>query len=206
MRIDLKRERKDLYQPGSADFVEVVVPPTTYLAIDGHGDPNTSAEYAAAVSALHAGAYAVRAVLKARTGGTDFVVGPLSGLWSATDPTAFVTGDKAGWDWTMLIPLPEVVSEHDIEIGLTTAAGKKPGLPLDRVHPLPLDEGRSLQIMHRGSYDDEAPTLARLHHEVMPALGLTWNGRHHEIYLNHPGRVSPERLRTVLRQPVRAGG
>lgn len=205
MRIDLKRERTDLYQPGSGDFVEVVVPPITYLATDGHGDPNTSAEYAAAVSALYSGGYGVRAALKTRTG-TDFVVGPLSGLWSAADPTAFVTGDKSDWDWTMLIPLPDVVAEHDIETGLTMAAGKKPDLPLDRVHPLLLDEGRCLQIMHVGSYDDEAPTLTRLHHEVMPARGLTWNGRHHEIYLGDPRRVTPERLRTVLRQPVRAVG
>lgn len=202
MRIDLQRERRDLYRPGTADFTEVVVPPTTYLAVDGHGDPNTSAEYAAAVSALYTGGYGVRAAVKARTG-SDFVVGPLSGLWSADDPAAFITGTKADWDWTMLIPLPDLVAEPDIDLGLATAARKKPELPVDRVRPLLLDEGRCLQIMHVGSYDDEAPTLARLHHQVMPARGLTWNGPHHEIYLGDPRRTAPERLRTVLRQPVR---
>ncbi|GIG26290.1 GyrI-like domain-containing protein [Cellulomonas denverensis] len=202
MRIDLQRERRDLYRPGTADFTEVVVPPTTYLAVDGHGDPNSSAEYAAAVSALHTGGYGVRAAVKARTG-SDFVVGPLSGLWSAEDPTAFATGTKGDWDWTMLIPLPDLVAEPDIESGLATAARKKPELPLDRVRPLSLDEGRCLQIMHVGSYDDEAPTLARLHEEVMPDRGLTWNGRHHEIYLGDHRRVAPEARRTVLRQPVR---
>lgn len=202
MKIDLKRDLKDLYQPGSRDFVEVQVPPMTYLSIDGHGDPNTSDAYAAGVGALYAGAYAIKFTLRARTG-QDFVVGPLEGLWSSSDPTAFVEARKAEWDWTMMIPLPAPVSSEDVATGLATAAGKKPDLPIGDLRVLELEEGRSLQIMHLGSYDAEAATLARLHHEVMPALGLTWNGRHHEIYLGDPRRVAPEKLRTVLRQPVR---
>ncbi len=66
-----------------------------------------------------------------------------------------------------------------------------------------MDEGRSLQILHVGSYDAEAATLARLHDKVMPARGLTWNGRHHEIYLSDPRKVAPEKMKTVLRQPVK---
>ena len=202
MKIDLKKDRKDLYQPGSKDFTEVDVPPMTYLAVDGHGDPNTSSEYAAAVEALYAGAYATKFALKARTG-EDFVVGPLEGLWTSDDPSVFAAGRKDEWDWTMLIPLPDPVTSEDITQGLATAAAKKPDLPIGSVRVLALDEGRSLQIMHLGSYDDEAETLARLHHQVMPAKGLTWNGRHHEIYLSDPRKVAAEKLRTVLRQPVR---
>lgn len=202
MAIDVRRERAELYRAGARDFVEVVVPPAEYLAVDGHGDPNTSDDYAAAAAALYTAGYAVRAAVKARTG-EAFVVGPLEGLWTAADPAAFATGRKADWDWTMLIPLPAVVSAEDVAAGLATAAERKPDVPVSRVRPLALDEGRSLQILHVGSYDDEAPTLARLHHEVMPARGFTWNGPHHEIYLGDPRRVPPERLRTVLRQPVR---
>ena len=202
MKIDLKKDRKDLYQPGSDDFTEVVVPPMSYLAVDGHGDPNTSSEYASAVEALYASAYATKFALRARTG-EDFVVGPLEGLWSADDPRVFTEGRKVDWDWTMMIPLPDVVTAEDVTQGLARASAKKYGAPVDRVRSLDLDEGRCLQIMHVGSYDDEAPTLARLHDEVMPARGLTWNGRHHEIYLSDPRKVAPERLRTVLRQPVR---
>ena len=202
MKIDLKRDRKDLYQPGSKDFTEIDVPPMTYLAIDGHGDPNTSPAYAAAVESLYAGAYAIKFALKARTG-EDFVVGPLEGLWSSTDPAVFVQGRKDAWDWTMMIPLPAPVSREDIAEGLAKASAKKRDLPIADLRALDLHEGRSLQIMHLGSYDAEAPTLARLHHEVMPARGLTWNGRHHEIYLSDPRKVAPEKMKTVLRQPVK---
>ena len=185
MRTDIKKDRKDLYLPGRADFTEVDVPAMTYLAIDGHGDPNTSPAYATAIQALYAGAYAIRAVLKKRTGDD------------------FVAGDKGEWDWTMMIPLPEAVSSQDIAEGLAQAARKKPGLPVSALKELSLSEGRSLQILHVGTYDDEAPTLARLHDEIMPGLGLTWNGPHHEIYLSDPRRVAPERMKTVLRRPVR---
>jgi hypothetical protein len=205
MAIDIRRERAELYRAGTREVAEVVVPPADYLAADGHGDPNTSADYAAAVSALYTAAYAVRAALKGRTG-EAFVVGPLEGLWTAADPAAFAAGRKADWDWTMLIPLPGVVTADDVAAGLATATERKPEVPVGRVRLLALDEGRSLQVLHVGSYDDEAPTLARLHHEVMPARGLTWNGPHHEIYLGDPRRVAPERLRTILRQPVRPVG
>lgn len=202
MKIDLKKDRKDLYQPGSKEFAEVDVPAMTYLAIDGHGDPNSSPDYAAAVAALYAGAYAIKFAFKARSG-DDFVVGPLEGLWSSPDPSVFVARRKSEWDWTMMIPLPEPVTAHDIATGLATASGKKPELPIAGLRTLVLVEGRSLQILHIGSYDAEAATLARLHDEVMPARGLTWNGRHHEIYLSDPRKVAPEKLKTVLRQPVR---
>ncbi|USQ75571.1 GyrI-like domain-containing protein [Ornithinimicrobium cryptoxanthini] len=201
MKIDLKKDLKALYQPGSADFTEVEVPPRDYLALDGHGDPNTSPDYAAAVSALYASGYAVKSALRARSG-EDFVVGPLEGLWTSSDPTSFADRRKGEWDWTMLIPLPDVVSAEDVAQGLAVAAGKKPELPVDQVRHVVLEEGDCLQIMHLGSFDDEGPVLARLHHEVMPARGLTFNGPHHEIYLSDPRRVAPERMRTVLRQPV----
>ena len=202
MRTDIKKDRKDLYLPGRADFTEVDVPAMTYLAIDGHGDPNTSPAYAIAIQALYAGAYAIRSALKKRTG-DDFVVGPLEGLWTSADDSAFVARDKGEWDWTMMIPLPDAVSSQDIVDGLGQAACKKPDLPIAALKEFPLTEGRSLQILHVGTYDDEAPTLARLRDEVMPRLGLTWNGPHHEIYLSDPRRVAPEKMKTVLRQPVK---
>jgi hypothetical protein len=203
MRLDVKQDRKALYRPGTADFVEVDVPPATYLAVDGHGDPNTAPAYAAAVGALYAAGYATRAALKARTG-DDFVVGPLEGLWTSADPAAFTARSKADWDWTMLIPLPDPVHADDAAQGQAAAAARKPDLPVADVRVQRLHEGRALQILHVGPYDDEGPTLARLHHEVMPRLGLTWNGPHHEIYLGDPRRSAPGTLRTVLRQPVRA--
>lgn len=201
-KYDLKKELRHLYLPGSAAFDDVVVPPARYLAVDGHGDPNTSTEYAAAVGSLYASAYTLKFGFRASSG-ADFVVGPLEGLWSSADPADFAAGKKDAWDWTMLIAVPQIVPDEDVEPALIAAAAKKPALPIDRVRLLRLDEGRCLQILHIGSYDDEAPTLARLHHELMPALGVDFNGPHHEIYLSDPRRVAPERLKTVLRQPIR---
>lgn len=201
IRYDVKKDRWQLYRPKQGEFSEVQVPTASYLAFDGRGDPNRSQAYPLAVQSLYTAAYSVRAALKSRTG-DDFVVGPLEGLWSAADPQTFVTRDKAAWDWTMLIPLPEAVSPADSDAGLAVAAGKKPEVPVSQVAIRTFSEGRCLQILHLGPYDDEGPTLARLHHEVMPAMGLTFNGRHHEIYLSDPRRVAPDKLRTILRQPV----
>lgn len=201
MRYDVKRELGALYKPPTGRFVEVVVPEMQYLAIDGHGDPNTAPAYREAVESLYVTAYQVRAAFKTRTG-SDFVVGPLEGLWSSENPATFIEGTKSEWDWTMLIPLPPPVDAEDVATGIAAASAKKPSLPIDQVRLAVLTEGRSLQTMHVGSYDDEAPLLARLHNEVMPDLGVTWNGRHHEIYLGDPRRTDPEKLRTILRQPV----
>ncbi|BDI22315.1 GyrI-like domain-containing protein [Herbiconiux sp. L3-i23] len=201
MKIDIKKDLKAFYRPKPDDFVEVVVPPQRFLAIDGSGDPDTSDDYANAVAALYAAAYATKAASKAADG-VDFIVGPLEGLWSSSDPSSFVDGRKSEWDWTMLIPLPDQLDESAVRDGLESARKKKPDLPLDRVAPLRLDEGRSLQILYIGGYDDEAPVLARLHNEVMPALGVEWNGRHHEVYLSDPRKVPAAALKTVLRQPV----
>ena len=201
MRIDLKREWKRLYTPRAGEFEEVDVPPMRYLAIDGQGDPNTTQRYAEAVSTLYTVGYGVRAAFKGRTG-DDFIVGPLEGLWYADDPTVFARGDRSSWHWTMLIPLPGSVSGVDVEEALVAAAGRMPGLPVDEVRLLELHEGRSIQTLHIGGYDTEGPTLARLHDEVMPGLGVTFGGPHHEIYLSDPRKVAPEKLRTILRQPV----
>lgn len=205
MRIDLKKDLPHLYRPGTREFVEVDVPPTAYLAVDGRGDPGTAAAYPTALELLYTGAYAVRAALKGRTGDA-FVVGPLEGLWTSADPGAFTQRRKDEWDWTMLLPLPELVSEPDVSQGLGAARLRKPGLPWDRLEARTLHEGRCLQILHVGSFEDEGPTLARLHEEIMPARGLTFAGPHHEIYLSDARLVPPERMRTILRQPVQCSG
>jgi hypothetical protein len=133
----------------------------------------------------------------------DYVVPPLEGLWWADDPTAFVARRRDEWRWTMMIMQPDWISEGMVSAAVETSGRKKelpalPGLRFDRLH-----EGLSLQIMHIGSFESEAPTLARLHNEYMPAHGFTFNGPHHEIYLGDPRKTAPEKLRTVLRQPVK---
>ncbi|GAA4429977.1 GyrI-like domain-containing protein [Georgenia halophila] len=201
-KYDVKKVHRDLYSPRRGDFAVVEVPPMRYLAIDGHGDPNTSEEYADAVGALYAVGYTLKFADKKATG-RDLAVGPLEGLWRAADPQAFVRRDKTSWEWTMLVPLPEWIGSEQVE-QTAAAVREKKNLPAAAaVRVLALAEGTSLQILHVGSYDDEGPVLARLHDEVMPDGGWTFGGDHHEIYLNDPRRTEPSRLRTILRQPVR---
>jgi hypothetical protein len=153
-----------------------------------------------AVESLYATAYAIKFLWKAR--GLDFVVSPLEGLWSARDPGSFVARRKDEWDWTMMIMVPDYVDEESLQEARAGRGGKLAGLPaavrLDR-----LDEGLCLQALHVGSYDDEAPLLARLHDEIMPEHGYGFSGRHHEVYLSDPRKTPAEKLKTVIRQPVR---
>ncbi|MFD2472703.1 GyrI-like domain-containing protein [Amycolatopsis silviterrae] len=203
-KYDVKKAHRALYSPSSKDFAVVDVPALRYLAADGHGDPNTAPEYTNAVEALYGIAYAVKFASKAL--GRDFVVGPLEGLWRADDPAVFLTREKEKWDWTMLISQPDWVTEEMVQDAAARVAKKKDNPALANVQLRTLHEGTSVQILHLGSYDDETPTLNRLHHEYLPEHGLTFNGDHHEIYLSDPRRTAPEKLKTVLRQPVKPLG
>ncbi|MEV0460334.1 GyrI-like domain-containing protein [Catellatospora methionotrophica] len=201
-KYDVKKARRDLYAAPSKDFTEVDVPELRYLAVDGEGDPNTSPAYTEAVEALFTVAYTLRFASK-KTLDRDFVVGPLEGLWRADDPSVFITRDKASWAWTMLISQPDWITEEMVRAAVAEAARKKGGPALAAVGLRTLAEGRSVQILHIGSYDDEGPTLDRLHRGYLPEHGLTFNGDHHEIYLSDPRRTEPAKLKTILRQPVR---
>ncbi|HSG25739.1 MAG TPA: GyrI-like domain-containing protein [Anaerolineales bacterium] len=203
-KVDFKKELKHLYQPSKKDFSVEEVPAMQFLMIDGQGDPNTALEYQQALSALYAVAYKLKFISKQQLG-RDYVVPPLEGLWWAEDMQAFTSlRDKDQWFWTMMIMTPEWISEGLFRDTVAVVGeGKEPPAALEKVRLESYHEGLSAQILHIGSYDDEAPTLARLHHEWMPAHGYTFNGKHHEIYLSDPRRVAPEKLKTVLRQPVR---
>ena len=199
---DIKKALPALYAPRSGDWHVVEVPELFFLAVDGHGDPNTSPAYAEAVEALLSLSYAIRAVAKSELGRVH-TVGPLEGLWSAEDPRAFVTRDKGAWDWTLMISQPAWITADLIGAGTERAARKRLAA-LERLRFEPYAEGTSVQVLHVGPYDAEGPVLARLHDEYLPERGLTFNGRHHEIYLSDARRTQPAKLRTVLRQPVAA--
>jgi hypothetical protein len=201
-KFDIRVVHKALYSPSAKDFTVVDVPSITYLAIDGHGDPNTAAAYAKALEALYSVGYTVKFENK-KVHGRDAAVGPLEGLWRADDPTAFITRDKDSWDWTMMISQPDWVTDEMLSAAIAKVRKKKALDALDGLRLFSLDEGRAVQILHRGPYDEEAPTVGRLHHEYMPQHALTFNGDHHEIYLNDPRRTDPAKLKTILRQPVR---
>lgn len=201
---DVKRELKDFYLPKNTDWALVDVPAQQFIAIDGRGNPNTSTDYANAVEALYAVAYTIKFANKHATG-QDFVVAPLEGLWYADDPEVFTIGAKDTWQWTMLISQPDWVSEDLIEKAKQTALAKKKLPTITSIYRRTLHEGRCAQAMHIGSYDAEAPLLARLHNEYLAANNLRESGSHHEIYLSSPQRTEPAKLKTVLRQPVAPG-
>lgn len=204
-KYDVKRVHRAVYSASAADFTEVDVPELSYLTVDGAGDPNVSGDYADAVAALYSVSYAIKFASKAA--GRDAVVGPLEGLWWAEDRRAFVERDRASWKWRMMIAQPPWITDDEVAAGMAAARGradrkKERNSALGSVVLRRWAEGRCLQILHVGPYSDEGPTLARLHDEVMPALGVTFDGEHHEIYLSDPRRTAPEKLKTILRQPI----
>jgi len=205
LRYDIKRALAHCYAPKNTDWALVEVPAQQFIAIDGHGDPNTSADYARAVEALYAVAYTVKFTSRQALG-KDFVVGPLEGLWWSDDPEVFVTRAKDSWNWRMLISQPDWVTEDLVDEARRSALAKKRLPAITDIRWVTLHEGTSAQLLHVGPYDDEGPALARLHHEYLAANNLRMVGDHHEIYLSDPRRTPPARLRTILRQPVRAAG
>ncbi|TCP46785.1 hypothetical protein EV191_11361 [Tamaricihabitans halophyticus] len=201
-KYDIKKAHKELYAPPSKDFTVIDVPEFQYLAIDGRGNPNTAATYTNAVEALYGVAYTLKFASK-KTLGRDFVVAPLEGLWRADDPTVFHSRRKDQWEWTMLLSQPDWITEDMVRTAIDNARAKKDNPALDNVQLRTITEGTCVQILHIGSYDEETPTLDRLHNSYLPDNGLTFNGDHHEIYLSDPRRTAPAKLKTILRQPVR---
>ena len=192
---------KALYRPGR-EPVLVEVPPFDFIMVDGMGDPSTSVAFEAAVGALYAFSYSVVIPMK-RSGRADLKVAPLEGLWWADDLGAFDPARQVrdAWRWTLMIRQPSDIpaavlanafAKMTKKVGADLAAG---------VRFEQFDEGRCAQLMHHGAYSDEGPNIVRLH-EFIAAQGLTRRGHHHEIYLSDPRRSAPDKMRTVLRQPV----
>jgi len=199
-KTDFKKEWKHLYRPSAKEFEVVDVPPMNFLMIDGHGDPNTAQEYKDAIEALYAVAYKLKFMSK-KEKGMDYIVPPLEGLWWVENMEEFTTEDKSAWDWTMMIMQPESATQEMFERALKEVEKKKDPPALSRLRLETYHEGPSVQIMHIGPYDAEGPTIARMH-AFIDENGYEPAGKHHEIYLGDPRKVAPERLKTVLRQPV----
>ncbi|WP_323037654.1 GyrI-like domain-containing protein [Pararhodobacter sp.] len=196
---------KDALLSGKAGQIDKIdVPTMTYFAVDGQGAPGSDG-YAGAVEALYAVAYGAR--FHGKTLGHDEKVGPLEGLWWADDYAAFSEARREEWRWTMMIRAPSWLGQEVLEPLRAAAVTKRKDKPATRhslgaLRLLTLEEGACLQALHIGPYADEAPLIARIHDEA-PKQGLRLHGLHHEIYLSDPRRVPPEKLKTLLRQPVR---
>jgi hypothetical protein len=202
-KVDLKREVRELYATGkrSEEPHLVTVPPINYIMADGTGDPNTSAWYKELVGALYAVSYGAKFAAKER--GNDVVVMPLEGLWWSEPPEAFATIPRNEWRWTIMIAQAQPIDESMVRAAADSALGKgkieeraAEALRFEALH-----EGQSAQVLHVGSYDAEAPLIARLH-EWVAEQGFVLDGKHHEIYMSDPRRVAKEKLKTIIRYPV----
>jgi len=200
-KVDFKKTLKHLYNP-PPKFVLVEVPLMRFVMVDGHGDPNTSQSYQDAIEALYAVAYKTKFISK-KEFGQDYTVPPLEGLWWAEDMEAFTTNlDKSQWDWTMMIMTPDWISRAVFDEVVSRVRSSKNPVALDLVRLEDYSEGLAAQVMYVGAYADEGPAIRALH-DFIDQSGHLLNGKHHEIYLSDPRRVAPEKLKTVIRQPVR---
>ena len=196
--IDLKKTYRDHYTAKATPGV-VDVPERPFLMIDGHGDPNTDAEYADAVQALYPIAYGLRAAIKTATGDA-YTVMPLEGLWWVPDMADFDPADKSNWYWTAMICLPDVVSGVDATEVIHQVTTKKSLISGAKGRVEHFTEGTAAQILHIGPYADEAPNIKTLH-RFIDDTGHRLTGKHHEIYLSDPRKADPAKLRTIIRQP-----
>jgi hypothetical protein len=199
-KIDYKKDLKHLYQPSAKRLELVEVPAMKFLMVDGHGNPNDNPGYQEVLEALYAMAYSLKFALKPK--GFEYVVAPLEGLWWAEDMDDFTRGAKENWDWTMMIMQPDPVTTELFKQVRSEVARKKDLPALDRMRLETYQEGLSVQILYHGPYADEGPTIIRMH-AFIKEEGCEPNGKHHEIYLGDPRRTAPEKLRTIIRQPIR---
>jgi hypothetical protein len=200
-KVDLRKELRQLYSPSAKAVAEVQVPSFTWLMIDGRGDPNHAPEYTQAVEALFSVSYTAKFMLRKAPKGVDYAVMPLEGLWWADDLSAFHTGDRSQWLWTMMIMQPAFVPRSVLREAMAAAGEKKPLPGIARMRIEDFAEGRCAQILHIGPFTTEGPTIQRVHEYIEARSGL--RGRHHEIYLTDIRRAAPARWKTVIRQPMR---
>ncbi len=200
-KIDFKKELKYLYQPSTKKVEQVDVPEMNFIMIDGHGDPNTAQEYRDAMEALYGLAYTLKFKSKLELE-KDYTVPPLEGLWWAEDMNAFLNADKDQWDWTMMIMAPEWIMPEMIEAAKEELKAKKNPAALEKLYVQKFHEGPAAQITHIGPYSAEGPNIQKVH-DFIAEQGFVRSGKHHEIYISNPQRTAPEKLRTVIRQPMR---
>jgi len=201
-KVDVKKKLKHLYDPSAKEISFVDVPQMNFVMINGSGDPNKVKEYQEAIEALYSISYTIKFAVK-KDQDVDYGVMPLEGLWWADDMSLF-TINKDIWKWTAMIMQPGYVTRAIFDIALREVEKKKSLPALARARFQSFYEGRSAQIMYFGPYSAEGSTIEMIH-EFIEEQGYEFDGllqKHHEIYLSDPRRTAPDRLKTVIRQPV----
>ena len=198
--IDFKKMYKELYAPPKKPVI-VDVPTLNYLKIDGAGNPNTSPAFQEAVEVLYPLSYALRFAVK-KTNDLAYPVMPLEGLWWADDLRVFVVAEKDQWKWTLMIMQPEFIMAEMVAAAREEVLRKKKLEKVKQVRFEPYAAGTCVTMLHVGSYADETENIAWMH-RFAQEQGYQLEGLHQEIYLSDARKVAPEKLKTVLRQPIR---
>ena len=208
MAFDFKKEYKEFYLPANKPGI-VAVPSMNYIAVRGKGDPNEeNGAYKQSIGLLYGIAYTIKMSRKGDhqiDGYFDYVVPPLEGFWWQDGLSGIDYAHKENFRWISVIRLPDFVTEADFEWAVAEAERKKKE-DFSRAEFWTYEEGLCVQCMHLGSYDDEPMTVARMHAYMEQegyALDITDQRMHHEIYLSDARKVEPEKLKTVIRHPVR---
>ncbi len=208
MAFDYKKEYKEFYMPANKPSI-VTVPKMNYIAVRGKGNPNDeSGEYKDSIGLLYAIAFTIKMSYKGShkiDGYFEYVVPPLEGFWWQEGSDTIDYANKNGFNFISLIRLPDFVTKADFDWAVREATNKKKA-DFSKVEFLTYDEGVCVQCMHVGSYDDEPKTVA-LMHEYMAAndyvLDISESRYHHEIYLSDPRKCAVEKLKTVIRHPIK---
>ena len=208
MAFDFKKEYKEFYMPAARPSI-VTVPPMNYIAVRGEGDPNAEdGAYKQAIGLLYGIAFTIKKSKKGDhriEGFFDYVVPPLEGFWWQDGVKWIDYARKDRFQWISVIRLPDFVTKKDFDWAVAEATRKKK-TDFSRAEFLTCDEGLCVQCLHIGSYDDEPATVEQMHRymeELGYALDITEQRLHHEIYLSDVRKVAPEKLKTVIRHPIR---
>ncbi len=208
MAFDFKKEYKEFYLPKNTPSI-VTVPAMNYIAVRGHGDPNEEeGAYKQAIGLLYGIAFTIKMSKKGDhriEGYFDYVVPPLEGFWWQEGVTGIDYAHKENFEWISVIRLPDFVTKADFDWAVREAEKKKKA-DFSKVYFLKYEEGLCVQCMHIGSYDDEPKTVALMHtfmEQQGYALDITNQRLHHEIYLSDARKTAPEKLKTVIRHPIR---
>ena len=208
MAFDYKKEYKEFYMPKSKPSI-VTVPPMNYIAVRGQGDPNAEGgAYKQAIELLYGIAYTIKMSKKGSRqieGYFDYVVPPLEGFWWQDSVCGVDYAHKETFQWISVIRLPDFVTKADFDWAIEEATKKKRS-DFSKVEWLAYDEGLCVQCMHIGAYDDEPATVALMHAYMEQqgcALDITDKRLHHEIYLSDARKTAPEKLKTVIRHPIK---
>ena len=197
-KTDLVKQDKDYYAPKKKPELKEFGK-LNFLTLSGKGEP-AGTEFTKAVEALYPLAYGIKKIYKQQE--MDFAVPKLEGLWWVNSEKSALEIPKSEWHWKLLIRMPDFVTEKNFEEVKTEVIKKKGIEKISSILFEKITEGKCIQILHIGPYATE-PESINLMKEYMEENGLVENGLHHEIYLSDPRKTGPEKMKTILRQPVK---